>query len=120
LVMGVPGALIRIFTDDSAIIESGMRSVRIYFSMGMFMSLQLSSQFVFISLGKSKFAITFSMLRKALLSAPLTVILPIFIGTDGVFLADAIAQVISGTTCFLVMYFTQYRKLGRETERLPA
>ena len=120
LVMGVPGALIRIFTDDSAIIESGMRSVRIYFSMGMFMSLQLSSQFVFISLGKSKFAITFSMLRKALLSAPLTVILPIFIGTDGVFLADAIAQVISGTTCFLVMYFTQYRKLGRETERLLA
>lgn len=118
IMLSAPRTMIRIFTADTEMIENGVRAVRIYFAMGIFMSLQLSSQFTFIALGKSKFAIFFSMLRKAILSAPLTIILPMFLGTDGVFYADAVSQVISGVSCFLVMYITQYRKLGKGDERL--
>ena len=120
LMIGAPQIMIRIFTDDREMIEAGIRAVRIYFSMGVIMSLQMSSQVVFLSLGKSKYAIFFSLLRKAMISAPLTIILPRFIGIDGVFYADAVSQVIGGVTCFTVMYFTQYRQLGKESERLQA
>ena len=118
LMLGAPRIMIRIFTDDQEMIEAGVRAVRIYFMMGVFMSLQMSSQVVFLSLGKSKFAIFFSMLRKVMISAPLTLILPIFIGTDGVFFADAISQLVSGIICFFVMYFTQYKKLGQTGSRI--
>jgi len=117
IIIGAPRMMIRIFTDDPEMIAAGVRSVRIYFSMSVIMSLQMSSQVVFLSLGKSKFAVFFSLLRKAMISAPLTMILPIFIGIDGVFFADMISQIIGGISCFTVMYFTQYRKL-KEPERL--
>ena len=118
LMLGAPRIMIRIFTDDPAMIEAGVRAVRIYFAMAVIMSLQMSSQIVFLSLGKSKYAIFFSLLRKAVISAPLTVLLPRFIGIDGVFFADAVSQVVGGVTCFTVMYFTQYRRLGKESEYL--
>ena len=118
VIIGAPRMMIRIFTDDPAMIDAGVRSVRIYFSMSIIMSLQMSSQVVFLSLGKSKYAVFFSLLRKAMISAPLTVLLPRIIGIDGVFFADAISQVIGGISCSLVMYLTQYRKLGKQPERL--
>ena len=60
----------------------------------------------------SKQAIFFSLLRKAVINAPLTVILPIWIGTTGVFTAEAVSQLIGGLACILTMYFTVYRPLG--------
>lgn len=117
VIMLAPRMMIGIFTGDQVMIETGVRSVRIYFAMGIFMSLQMSAQVVFVALGKSKFAIFFSLLRKVFISIPLIFILPRYIGTDGVFAADTISQVISGSASMLTMYLTQYRRLGTE-ERL--
>ena len=47
------------------------------------MSLQSAGQSVFVALGRSKQAMFFSLLRKAIINAPLTVILPIWMGTTG-------------------------------------
>jgi Na+-driven multidrug efflux pump len=45
---------------------------------------------------------------------PLTLILPRFLGSNGVFLAEPISNLIGGSACFLTMYLTVYRKLGTQ------
>jgi len=62
-------------------------------------------------LGKKKQAIFFSLLRKAVLVIPLTYLLPyaLGLGTDGVFLAEPVSNVIGGLACFTTMVFTMRR-----------
>lgn len=114
VMMALPGPLIRLFNDDAATVACGVVPMRIYFCLFVFMSLQMAAQSIFVGLGKSKQAVFFSLLRKAVINAPLTVILPLLgRGTNGVFEAEAISQLIGGVTCYLTMYLMVYRPLGR-------
>ncbi|MCD8107097.1 MAG: MATE family efflux transporter [Oscillospiraceae bacterium] len=108
-----PSAFIRIFSSDAETIELGARALRIYFMGFVFMSLQFMGQSTFVGLGKSKRAVFFSILRKVVIVFPLTMLLPMImgLGTDGVFLAEPISNLVGGLACFLTMYFTLYRKL---------
>ena len=48
---------------------------------------------------------------------PLTLLLPgLGFGTDGVFLAEPISNVIGGLASFLTMYFTLYRRLPKQDD----
>ncbi len=108
-----PAVFIGIFSNDAETIELGARALRIYFMGFVFMSLQFVGQSTFVGLGKSKRAVFFSILRKVVIVVPLTIFLPMFmgLGTDGVFLAEPISNLVGGLACFLTMYFTLYRKL---------
>ena len=108
-----PGALIQVFKSEPAILEAGVPAMRIYFAMFLFMSLQIAAQGAFVGLGRAKQSIFFSLLRKAAVNAPLTLILPLWMGTTGVFAAEAVSQLVGGAACFTTMYFTLYRPLGR-------
>ncbi len=83
------------------------------------MSLQMAGQSVFVALGRSKQAVFFSLLRKAIINAPLTVILPIWMGTIGVFTAEAVSQLLGGLASSITMYFTVYRPYRRRPDKLP-
>lgn len=74
---------------------------------------------MFVGLGKSKYAVFFSLLRKAVINAPLTVILPIWMGTSGVFGAEAFSRLAGGLACMITMYFAVYRPLGRGEDGMP-
>lgn len=113
LAMTAPGLLIQIFNDEAEIVAKGIPALRIYFALFIPMSLQMAGQNVFTGLGYSKRAVFFSLLRKAIINAPLTVILPIWMGTNGVFTAEAVSQLLGGLACFITMYLTVYRPLGR-------
>ena len=117
--MAFPGLLIRIFSDEAEVIAAGIPALRIYFLLFITMSLQSAGQAVFVGLGRSKQAVFFSLLRKAIINAPLTVILPIWLGTTGVFVAESVSQLVGGLACFLTMYFTVYRPLGRVEDGAP-
>ena len=120
LAMVAPGMLIRIFNDDPATLEHGIVALRIYFSLFVFMSLQLAGQGVFVGLGRSKQAVFFSLLRKAIINAPLTVLLPLLgMGPNGVFVAEAISQLLGGLACFITMYFVVYRPLSSLPDGAP-
>ena len=79
----------------------------------VFMSLQFSGQTTFMSLAKTKYAITFSILRKIIIVVPLTLILPLLLkdSISGIFWAEPISNIIGGSASFITMYFTVYRKL---------
>ena len=113
IIMLAPEAMIRLFTSEQPILDVGIPALRIYFSLFIIMSPQIAGQSVFTALGRSKNAIFFSLLRKAIINAPLTLLLPYLgMGTDGVFVAEAVSQLIGGLACFLTMYAVVYRPLG--------
>ena len=105
LIMGFPELFIRIFSSDPSLMAIASRGMRLYFSAFIFQSFQYCGQTVFKALGKRKHAIFFSLLRKAVLVVPLTYLLPcVFgLGTDGVFLAEPVSNVIGGLACFITM-----------------
>ena len=111
LVMIIPGPLIRIFNTEPALIEAGIPAMRMYFAVFTFMTMQMSSQNVFLGLGRSKNAIFFSLFRKAIIAAPLTILFPLLgMGTNGVFIAEAVSQFLGGAACFTTMFFVVYRR----------
>lgn len=118
--MLLPGPLIRIFSRQEQVLAAGIPALRIYFCMFVPMSLQMAGQSVFVSLGRSRQAVFFSLLRKAVINASLTVLLPWWMGTVGVFTAEAVSQLIGGLACGLTMYFTVYRPFRKLPDRTAA
>ncbi len=113
LIMLIPGTLTHIFNDDPTLVAVSSHSMRIYYCAYIFMALQMAGQCTFVGLGKSRQAVFFSLLRKAIVVVPLIYLLPLIPGLDvnGVFWAEPISDIIGGIACFSAMYFTVYKKL---------
>jgi len=120
LVLTYPEFLISLFSSDPALVEIGAESMNIYFFGFVFMSLQFAGQSTFVALGKSRHAVFFSLLRKAFIVFPLTLLLPKLwnLGVNGVFLAEPISNLIGGVACFVTMVATVWPMLRREEEKL--
>ena len=112
LVILFPRFWFSIFSDDAATIAAGVGALNIYFFGFVFMAFQLAGQTTFQAVGDAKHAITFSLLRKAVIVAPLTFLLPrLGFGVDGVFLAEPISNIIGGLACYITMRRTVYRDI---------
>ena len=78
------------------------------------MSLQMAAQSTFQALGDARHAIFFSLLRKVVIVTPLTLLLPrLGFGVDGVFMAEPVSNLLGGLACFITMYLTVYRRMGK-------
>jgi Na+-driven multidrug efflux pump len=89
-----------------------VEAMKIYFFGFVFMAFQFSGQSVFQAVGDAKHAIFFSLLRKAIIVAPLTLLLPrIGFGVLGVFMAEPISNVIGGLASYITMRLTIYKKI---------
>jgi Na+-driven multidrug efflux pump len=112
LVFVFPEFWFRIFSKNTDFLEYGVSAMRIYFFGFVFMSFQFAGQSVFQALGDSKHAIFFSLLRKAIIVIPLTLLLPrLGMGVRGVFIAEPISNIVGGLACFITMRYTIYKKL---------
>lgn len=116
LIRLIPGPMIRIFNNDPDLVTTAIPALGLYFATFFMMALQFAGQSTFVSLGKSKQAVFFSIFRKVIIVVPLTILLPKipYFGVDGVFWAEAISNVLGGLACFGTMYVTVYRPLGRQ------
>ncbi len=115
LIILEPGALIRVFSSDVTLINDSVPALKQYFAAFIFMDLQYIGQTVFKSLNKKKQAIFFSLLRKVFIVVPLTYLMPyaLHMGTDGVFLAEPVSNIIGGSLCFITMLCTVLPELKR-------
>ncbi len=112
IVMLFPKQLISIFSDNPNTVTIGAEMLNIYFFGFVFMTFQSAGQTTFLSLGKAKQAIFFSLFRKAIIVVPLTLLLPsVGFGVEGVFLAEPISNAVGGLAAFTAMWFMIYRKL---------
>ena len=111
-----PHTIIGIFSSDKTILMDAVPAFHLYFSTFIFMTFQHTGQIVFKSLGRKGHAIFFSLFRKAGIVVSLTYILPyVFgMGTDGVFAAEPISNVVGGMACFITMLFTVKKMLKEE------
>ena len=114
VVMLIPGPLLAMFGCEPETIEIGAEMMNIYFFGFVFMAFQFVGQSTFQGLGKAKRAIFFSLFRKAMIVVPLTLLLPVFFGVRGVFLAEPISNAIGGLACFITMWSTLYKRLPEE------
>ncbi len=110
-----PRPLLSLFTNNQQMLDEGVRCVHLYFAGFVFMLFQFCGQSVYVALGKSGRAVFFSIFRKVVIVLPLTILLPrVFSdGVAGVLLAEPVSNVIGGLACFITMYVTVYRKLGK-------
>ena len=112
LIMFVPGPLIRVFTSDEALVAKTVECARIYFGAFPFMAMQQAGQSTFVALNYPRHALFFSLLRKIVLVAPLTLLLPpLGLGVHGVFWAEFLSQVFGAPACFITMYCVIWRRM---------
>ena len=114
-----PNALIGIFSSDATLMQDAVPALKQYFAAFICMDFQYIGQTVFKSLNKKKQAIFFSILRKVVIVVPLTYFMPyaLHMGTDGVFLAEPVSNVIGGSICFITMLCTVLPELKRMEAR---
>ena len=111
VLMIFPQFFIRLFNSSADLLHIGVPAVRIYFCGFGFLFMQMAGQHSFVALGKSRQAIFFSLLRKAFIVVPLTIILPHFLGPRGVFWAEVASDVVGSSACFLTFMLTVWPKL---------
>lgn len=115
LIVAFPKFWFGIFSDDYQMMDAGVDMLKVYFFGFVFMAFQFAGQSTFQALGDAKHAIVFSLLRKAIIVTPLTIILPMMgLGVKGVFMAEPISNVIGGLACYTTMRLTVYKKLNEE------
>jgi len=115
-ITAMPDFFIHIFSQNKEIVQDGVIALRLYFFGFFMMAFQMVGQAVAVGLGKSKQAIFFSVFRKVIIVAPLTIILPMYIGINGVFMAEAISNFIGGGACYITMWLTIGKNLKKKVE----
>lgn len=117
LVVLFPRVWFGMFSDDLQMMDVGVEMLKIYFFGFVFMAFQFAGQSTFQALGDAKHAIFFSLLRKAIIVVPLTILLPMMgFGVAGVFMAEPISNVVGGLACYITMRMTIYKKLEHNME----
>lgn len=111
-----PDFFIRLFNREPELIAAAIPAIRTYFFGYIFMALQMSGQSVAVGLGRSKQAIFFSLFRKVMIVVPLTLLLPgaFGMGTDGVFAAEPISNLLGGVACYGTMLVTIWPEMTRK------
>ncbi len=97
---------VRIFTQDTGLIQQAVWGIKI-FTMGIIpLAFQYTVVDGFTALGIARIAVTLSLLRKGTLFL-LTLLLPLWLGAEGAFYAEGIADIMGGivSTCVFLMLF---------------
>jgi len=99
-----PGTIAGLFTSDAALAGLTARKMPLYFA-GMFIfGIQMSVQATVQGIGQAKISVLIACMRKIILLTPLALILPIFMGVNGIYVAEPISDFLSVTisTCLYV------------------
>ena len=108
---GMPEAVSRAFTTEQALVDSSSKAMRIMFIFMPTIGFQLVTTNFFQSIGKVNKSIFLSLTRQILFLIPLLVILPMFIGEDGVWYSMPISDITAAllTVILLVGQFREWK-----------
>lgn len=91
----VPDMYARMFTQEMELIRLVHEKMPVFMFGMLFFGLQMGIQPTFLALGQAKLSLFIAMLRKVILLVPFAIILPHFMGVDGVFIAEPVSDIIS-------------------------
>ena len=104
------------FTDDTALIKTVGRMMPLFLTGMTIFGLQRTCQNMFVALGQAKISLFIALLRKVILLIPLALILPNFLGVEGVYLAESVADATSAICCTVIFTLT-FRKILKKREQ---
>ena len=116
LIQLFPQIAISIFNNDAELTGLAVKGLRIYLLMMPIVGINIVATSYYQSVGKAKMSMFVSLLRQVILLIPFTLILPKFIGLDGVWAAGACADLLSVviTIILIAKEFKSLNKLATE------
>ena len=107
-----PTQIISLFNNDPELTTLAIKGIRIYLLMMPVVGINIVATSYYQSIGKSKISMFVSLLRQVILLIPFTIILPKFIGLDGVWAAGACADSLS-VIITLVLLKKEFKQLDK-------
>ena len=116
LIQLFPQIAISIFNNDAELTGLAVKGLRIYLLMMPIVGINIVATSYYQSVGKAKMSMFVSLLRQVILLIPFTLILPKFMGLDGVWAAGACADLLSVviTIILIAKEFKSLNKLATE------
>ena len=103
LIQLIPDILIRFFNSDDSLLPSTTEGLKLYLFSLPLCALTTTAPNFFQAIGQSKLSIWLVILRQIILLIPLILILPKFIGLNGVWLAQPITDLIIAIISFYLI-----------------
>lgn len=107
-----PTQIINLFNNDPELTTLAIKGIRIYLLMMPVVGINIVATSYYQSIGKAKISMFVSLLRQVILLIPFTIILPKFIGLDGVWAAGACADSLS-VIITLVLLKKEFKQLDK-------
>ena len=112
LIQTFPEFTINIFNNDAKLASVAIKGVRMYLLMMPIVGINIVATSYFQSVGKAKVSMFVSLLRQVILLIPFTLILPLFLGLDGVWAAGACSDFLS-VVITLILIFKEFKSLNK-------
>ncbi|WP_298065894.1 MATE family efflux transporter [uncultured Mailhella sp.] len=100
----VPGLFVRMFTDYGPLVEASEHALRLSGMLFVFVGPQIIIGTYFQSVGQAKIASLISMLRQMLFLVPALIVLPLFLGLDGVWISLPLADFLGFLVASLILF----------------
>lgn len=112
LIQLFPQVAISIFNNDAELTELAVKGLRIYLIMMPIVGINIVATSYYQSVGKAKMSMFVSLLRQVILLIPFTLILPTFMGLDGVWAAGACADLLS-VVITIILIAKEFKSLNK-------
>ena len=113
LMMAFPSLIASAFTSDPVLIRTVADVMPLFLAGMTIFGLQRACQNMFVALGQAKISIFIALLRKVFLLIPLALILPRWMGVNGIFAAEAISDSFAAVCCTLLFVYFFPRILNK-------
>ena len=107
-----PGFFASWFTTEQTVIDIVTRMMPIFVCGWGVFGIQLGAQCAFVGMGQAGQSVFLAVFRKVILLVPLALLLPHWLGVDGIFIAEPISDATSGMVAGLLFLIT-YRRIRR-------
>lgn len=115
VIEGLSEMLVIIFNNDPLLVEVTSHGMRIFLIMLPLVGAQIIVTNYFQSIGRVKISMLLSLLRQVIILIPCLVIIPMFKGLDGVWIAGATSDFLSVIITFVV-FIKASRELVKDKE----
>ena len=108
-----PRSIAGLFTSDAALCTAAAGMMPIYLAGMVVFAFQISAQASLLGTGQAKISLFIACLRKIILLTPLALILPRFVGVEGIYWAEPVSDTVSAVTSVLLFLYVS-RKVLKE------
>ncbi len=114
-----PNFLAGLFTSDASLASLAASMLPVFLGGMVLFAFQIAAQVSLLGTGQAKISLFIACLRKIILLTPLALILPVFMGVDGIYWSEPISDTISALTSLGLFVYVS-KKVLKPSDRLSA